>query len=89
MTARSRQAHKVFNALVPPGAGGDLLASRHAGLARIEPRTLRGTHWLRSVASSESSWDGSALIVEMRYFPEVADAAIEAKLTFEREELIT
>ena len=35
----------------------------------------------------EASWDGDSLIVELRYFPSIADAAIAAGLTFEREAL--
>jgi hypothetical protein len=76
-----------MEALVPPGAGADLLATRHIGLVRLEPLTSRGERWLVTLNLDETSWDGDALIVELRYFPSVADAAIVAGLTFEREAL--
>lgn len=82
------ETRKLMEALAPPGAGADLLATRHVGLARLEPLTLRGEGWLVALDSSEASWDGDALIVELRYFPSVADAAIAAGLTFEREALL-
>lgn len=78
------ETRKLVEALLPPGAGADLLATRHAGLAQIEPMTIRGERWLDAMAPDESSWDGAALIVELRYFPAIADAAIDAGLAFER-----
>lgn len=63
----------------------DLLATRHAGLACLEPLTGRGESWLSTIAAAEASWAGDALIIELRYFPAIADAAIDAGLTFEHE----
>ncbi len=34
---------------------------------------------LRGVASNEASWDGDALVLEMLYFADVAEAAIAAE----------
>src|SRR3546814_4974570 len=70
--------------LVAPGAGADFVASKHAGLVKIEPRTARAEQWLDRAATGEASWDGNALVVELRYFPALADGAIAAGLTFER-----
>lgn len=74
-------------ALLPPGAGADLSATRHAGLARVEPLTTRARAWLAANAAGETSADGDALVVEMRYFGDIADAAIAEGLTFERDAL--
>src|SRR3546814_13192137 len=71
-------------ATVAPGAGADFVASKHAGLVKIEPRTARAEQWLARAATGEASWDGNALVVELRYFPAPADGAIAAGLTFER-----
>ena len=82
------ETRKLMEALAPPSAGADLLATRHAGLARLEPLTLRGERWLAALDWGEASWYGDALIVELRYFASIADAAIAAELTFEREALL-
>lgn len=71
-------------ATVAPGAGADFVASKHVGLVKIEPRTARAEQWLDRAATGEASWDGNALVVELRYFPALADGAIAAGLTFER-----
>src|SRR3546814_14535974 len=71
-------------ATVAQGAGADFVASKHAGLVKIEPRTTRAEQWLDRAATGEASWDGNALVVELRYFPALADGAIAAGLTFER-----
>ena len=70
-----------------PGEGASFVATRHQGLARVEPQTTAAEGWLRSYADVESSWDGDALVVEMRYFAPLADAAIAEGHTFERNEL--
>src|SRR3546814_10743265 len=57
-------------ATVAPGAGADFVASKHAGLVKIEPRTARAEQWLDRAATGEASWDGNALVVEPRYFPD-------------------
>lgn len=72
-------------AMLPPGSGASIAATRHAGLARLEPLTEAAASWMHVVAGDEASWDGDALLVEMRYFPDLADAAIAAGLTFERD----
>ena len=41
--------------------------------------------WLRRIVNNEACWDGDTLVFEMRYFGGVAEAAIAAKFTFERD----
>lgn len=77
----------LANSLLPPGSGASLAATRHAGLARVEPLTSDAVSWLRVYADDAASWDGDALVLEMRYFPQFADAAIAAGLSFERDAL--
>ena len=77
----------MSDSLVPPGSGASFAATRHAGLARIEPLTSVAEAWLHEHVGEETSWDGDALIVEMRYFPEIADAMIAAGFRFERDAL--
>lgn len=84
----SPEARKLYEALLPPGAGADLSATKHSGLARLEPLTVRGRQWLTAIATVEASWHGDALVVELRDFPTIADAAIEVGLTFERDALL-
>lgn len=36
--------------------------------------------WLWETAATEASWRGDALLVELRYFAEVAEAAIAAEM---------
>ena len=76
---------RLARAMLPPGSGASIAATRHAGLARLEPLTEAAAVWLHDLASQDASWDGSALVVEMRYFPDVAEAAIAAGFMFERD----
>lgn len=80
-------AMQLSDSLVPPGAGASFSATRHAGLARIEPLTSAAEAWLHGHVGEETSWDGDALVVELRYFPEFAEAIIAAGFTFERDAL--
>ena len=80
-------AERLARAMLPPGSGASIAATRHAALARLEPLTEAAGAWLREAASPEASWDCDALVVEMRYFPNVAEAAIAAGFTFERDAL--
>ena len=80
-------AERLAGGMLPPGSGASIAATRHAGLARLEPLTEAAAVWLWEIAGTEASWDGDALLVELRYFPDVAEAAIAAGLTFERDAL--
>ncbi len=70
-----------------PGSGASFAATGHAGLARIEPLTEPAADWLRRIVSDEASSDSDALVLEMRYSAGVAEAAIAAGFTFERDAL--
>ena len=67
-----------------PGQGASFVATRSAGLAVIEPLSTAAHAWLVEHAAGETSWNGDQLVVEMRYFPEIADAIMEAVFLFER-----
>ena len=68
-----------------PGQGASFIAKKDGGFARIEPLSLTATAWLRANVDREATWFGDELIVEMRYFPDLADAIIEAGFLFERQ----
>lgn len=78
-------ADRLAAAMLPPGSGASFAATRHAGLARIEPLTEPAAAWLHRIVADEASWDGNALVLEMRYFGGLAEAAIAAGFTFERD----
>ena len=65
--------------------GAGFLATNQGSFAQIEPLTPRASAWLRAHVSDESSWQADVLIVEHRYFPELADAIVAAGFTFERD----
>ena len=67
-----------------PGQGASFIATSRAGLALILPLSLRAESWLRAHVDREATWQGDELVVEMRYFPDLADAIIEAGFLFER-----
>ena len=67
-----------------PGQGASFIATRSAGLAVIEPLSTAAHTWLVDHVGDETSWNGDTLVVEMRYFPGLADAIIEAGYLFER-----
>src|SRR3546814_17010758 len=71
-------------ATVAPGAGAAFVASKHAGLVKIEPRTARAEQWLDRAATGEASWAGNQPVVALRYFPAIADGGIPAPLPFDR-----
>ncbi len=79
---------RLSGATLPPGSGASFAATKRAGLARIEPLTAAAETWLHKHVGEETSWDGEALVVEMRYFPELADAIIAAGFSFERDALV-
>lgn len=54
----------------------------------MEPLSGRAEHWLHAITDDESIWIGPVLVVEIRFFPKIADAAIEAGLTFQRAALL-
>lgn len=80
-----KNVERLRKAMVPPGSGASLCATRHAGLVSVEPLTVSAEAWLNAYAGDEASWMGPCLMIEMRYWPELAEAAIAAGLTFERD----
>jgi len=79
---------RLVAAMRSPGQGADIAATHVAGFARFEPLTERAGEWLRTATAGEATWDGDALMVEIRYMPLLAEAAIAEGLTFERDELL-
>jgi hypothetical protein len=53
----------------------------------LEPLTPVAEAWLRANVSREATWNGDTLVIEMRYFPALADAIIAAGFLFERNAL--
>jgi hypothetical protein len=53
----------------------------------LEPLTPLAEAWLRANVSREATWNGNSLVIEMRYFPTLADAIIAAGFSFERNAL--
>lgn len=82
-----KQVRDLSESMLPPGSGASFAATRHTGLARIEPLNVAAENWLHEHVAEESSWDGAAVVVEMRYFADLADAIIAAGFTFERDAL--
>ena len=76
---------ELHGATVPAEVGADFRAEKASGLAQITPLNSRATAWLGSAVSRESSWVGEMLVVETRYFADIADAAIDAGFLFERQ----
>ena len=76
---------RLERARAPRDAGAAFTATRTGDLALITPLTPRAAAWLHENTAAEASWVGDALAVEMRYFPALADAIIDAGFLFERE----
>ena len=83
----SDQENPLARHRAPREAGAAFLATREGGLAVIEPLTPRAEAWLRGRVGEEAQWLGPGLIVEMPYFPDLADAIIAAGFLFERDPL--
>lgn len=79
------ELERLKAAISSPGEPASFIASRHGSFARIEPRSANARKWLTAYAGEEALWDDMALIIEVRYFPEFADAAIDDGHTFRTE----
>jgi hypothetical protein len=77
----------LLRATVPPESDADFLAERQQGLARIRPLNLLARAWLENHVMPDAIWDEGSLILEVRFFAELADAIIDAGFTFERDPL--
>ena len=74
--------NRLALAVLPFGNDAAFIPTRHGGLARIEPVSLEARTWLADYASKDATWDGSTLVVEMRYFPDFVDATIATEHSF-------
>jgi len=79
--------YPLFKHTVAPGQGSGFLATREARFTLLEPLTALAEAWLRGNVSNEATWNGDRLVIEMRYFPALADAIIAAGFSFERNAL--
>lgn len=84
MTGSRADAARLLRATRTAGQGADIRATRHAGLARLEPLNMEAEAWLHAHAGD--TWDEGALLLEERFFADIAEGAITAGLTFERDE---
>lgn len=80
-----RTLEELARSVVPPGAGADFTASSHAGLVLLTPISEDARMWLRSHISIDATWNDGSLILELRLFPALADAILDAGLLFERD----
>lgn len=72
-----------FCATVDTGAA--FTATLEGGFSMLTPITARDEAWLKETVADEATWMGPTLVVENRYFPDLADAIIEAGFLFERQ----
>lgn len=79
-----RTQEELAASTLPPGAGADFIASLHAGLVLLTPVTERARTWLGPRIAPGASWHDRSLILEQRYFPDLADAILDAGFRFER-----
>lgn len=79
-----RTREELAASMLPPGAGADFIASLHAGLVLLTPVTEFARAWLAPRIAPEASWHGRSLVLEQRYFPDLADAILDAGFRFER-----
>ena len=66
------------------GQGASFIATREGGLARIEPLSAIAAAWLRASVNDDATWYGDELIVEMRYFGDIAEGIMAVGFLFER-----
>jgi hypothetical protein len=69
--------------VVPPGHGAAFRAEREGGLAFLRPLTEEAADWLADLIDSEAQWNDGRLVIELRYFPPIADAIVDAGFLFE------
>ena len=68
-------------------SGAAFVAVNEGTFATITPLTAKAEAWLQTHAAPDATWLCDALIVEHRYFPDLADAIIAAGFLFERDAL--
>jgi hypothetical protein len=75
--------HDLELHVVPPGHGASFAATREGGLVLLRSCSSESFAWLKAHVGSEASWHDDQLVIEPRYFPDLADAIIEAGFLFE------
>ena len=78
---------RLFGATAAEGRGAGFVATREGGFAMLTPLTIAAEAWLHANTAEESTWTGDTLVIELRYFAELADAIIAAGFLFERNPL--
>ncbi len=73
---------------VAPDQGAGFVATRDGGFAILEPLTAQASNWLQANVGEDATWLGESLVIEMRYFADLADAIIAAGFLFERNALL-
>ncbi len=71
-----------------PDQGAGFVATRDGGFAIFEPLTPQASAWLQANVGGDATWLGESLIIEKRYFADLADAIIAAGFLFERNALL-
>lgn len=78
----------LFQHTVAPDQGAGFVATRDGGFAILEPLTPHAANWLQANVGDEATWMGESLVIEMRYFADLADAIVAAGFLFERNALL-
>ena len=83
-----RTKEELSRFTVAPESGADFVATKEGGLARLTPLKPRPRAWLKANADAEATWVGETLVVELPFFPALADGIIDAGFVFERTALL-
>jgi hypothetical protein len=75
--------HDLRLYMVPPGHGAAFRAEREGDLALLRALTQEASDWLADHVDSEAQWNDGRLVIELRYFPPIVDAIIDADFLFE------
>ncbi|MBC7505811.1 MAG: hypothetical protein H7267_08830 [Sandarakinorhabdus sp.] len=78
----------LFKHTIAPYQGAGFVATRDGGFAIFEPLTPKASDRLQSNVGDNATWLGESLIIEMRYFANLAGAVIAAGFLFERNTLL-
>lgn len=74
-----------YTATAETGAG--FTATKDGLLVMLTPITPRATAWLHENVGDDATWLDDTLVVEVRYFGDLADAIMDAGFLFERSAL--
>ena len=78
LDAETRMDNPLRRSTATADTGAAFRAEREGGLALVTPLITMAEVWLKANCRSDATWLGSAPVVEMQYFPILADAIIEA-----------